>query len=854
MIATLVNSKLVGGFSQTVELPIYRMSWRHSPLFVFYLFSVVFSAQALTKDSWSTFYPHVDINNYRWSDNVKVLFQSIWLFAIHQQFSMDKWIFTQHCRQLKNASSWIIGKIHQVGHGYLVLLEKRVVLPSKKTTNQRHNFLDLVLLALLVILTLVCLTVPFSLTSQFLFVSILCASALSIRRSKGKLSKMLLIVLSLVVSTRYMWWRYSSTINWDNPLDLTCGLILLFAETYSWLILVLSYFQSIWPLNRTPVQLPSDSSRWPVVDLLIPTYNEPLDVVRATVLAALAIDWPEDKLNIYILDDGKRDEFKEFAEHANVGYIRRPTNEHAKAGNLNYALERIQGEFVAIFDCDHIPTRGFLQFTMGEFLQDNKLALIQTPHHFFSPDPFERNLHKFKKLPNEGNLFYGLVQDGNDTWNAAFFCGSCAVLRKTYLMEVGGIAIETVTEDSHTALKLHRKGYRSAYLREPLSAGLATENLSTHIGQRIRWARGMAQIFRLDNPLRGVGLNWRQKLCYTNAMMHFLSGIPRLIFMVAPLAFLIFDIRIIAAPALAILLFVMPHIIHANIANSAIQGNHRHSYWGEVYEAILAWYIAIPTTVALIAPWKGSFNVTKKGGLNDKTHFDWDISKPIIVLLILNMIGFVFAVSKLFFVSHFTVSAILINLFWVTYNLIILGVCLSVAFEEKQIRHTHRIDADYPISVMTQSGHSYVATLTDFSFGGVGFDVGPEVPLEHDEVIYVVLDKYGVEESFQCRVQFIHDGRIGVSLLPMSLEQEKHYIQCTFARSDTWSKWQHNYVSDRPIKSLISIIATSFMGVRKVIERSPRPIKKVYKRIELSSRTILSFRPVYTDGVHHETN
>ncbi len=134
-----------------------------------------------------------------------------------------------------------------------------------------------------------------------------------------------------------------------------------------------------------------------------------------------ASTWPKDKLNIYILDDGKRDSFRDFAQEVGVHYLRRPTNEHAKAGNINYALQRSQGEFVAIFDCDHIPARAFFQLTMGLFLKDPKLALIQTPHTtFFSPDPFERNLANFRDVPNEGNLFYGLIQDGNESVGCHF--------------------------------------------------------------------------------------------------------------------------------------------------------------------------------------------------------------------------------------------------------------------------------------------------------------------------------------------------------------------------------------------------------------------------------------------------
>ncbi|MGH8377167.1 MAG: glycosyltransferase, partial [Pseudomonas sp.] len=342
----------------------------------------------------------------------------------------------------------------------------------------------------------------------------------------------------------------TATLNWNHPLDLVCGLLLLAAESYSWVILIFGYIQTCWPLDRKPMQLPDDTSEWPTVDLLIPTYNEDLSVVRGTVYAALGIDWPQDKLNIYILDDGKRDEFRQFAAELGVGYIVRPNNNHAKAGNLNHALGHINGELIAIFDCDHVPVRSFLQLTTGWFLHDPKLALVQTPHHFLSPDPFERNLDMFHRRPNEGELFYGLVQDGNDMWNAAFFCGSCAVLRRTAVESIGGFAVETVTEDAHTALRLHRLGWNSAYLRIPQAAGLATESLSAHIGQRIRWARGMAQIFRTDNPLLGKGLTVFQRICYANAMMHFLVGLPRLIYLTAPLAFLLFHAYIIYAPAL----------------------------------------------------------------------------------------------------------------------------------------------------------------------------------------------------------------------------------------------------------------------------------------------------------------
>jgi len=196
-------------------------------------------------------------------------------------------------------------------------------------------------------------------------------------------------------------------------------------------VLMLGYFQTAWPLQRKPLPLPENRDEWPTVDVFIPTYNEPLSVVKPTIYAALAIDYPADKISIHVLDDGRRPEFKAFCEDVGVTWTIRTHNRHAKAGNINEALKITKGEYLAIFDCDHIPTRSFLQIGLGWFLRDKKLSMLQTPHHFFSPDPFERNLGTFRKVPNEGELFYGLVQDGNDLWNATFSAARAHCWRRT---------------------------------------------------------------------------------------------------------------------------------------------------------------------------------------------------------------------------------------------------------------------------------------------------------------------------------------------------------------------------------------------------------------------------------------
>ncbi len=278
--------------------------------------------------------------------------------------------------------------------------------------------------------------------------------------SKRRSVSVIMVVTSLLMSTRYMYFRLTQTLHFNSSIEAILGMGLFLAEVYIWVMLLLNYLQTVWPLKRGIVPLPDDMSKWPTVDIYIPSYNEPLEVVRDTVLAAQCIDYPKDKMKIYLLDDGKRSEFAVFAADVGVGYITRNDNKHAKAGNLNHALTLTQGELICVFDCDHVATRVFLQATVGGFLKDPMLALVQTPHYFYSPDPFERNLSVGRNIPNEGMLFYGPIQQGNDNWNATFFCGSCAVIRREALAQIGGFAVETVTEDAHTALKFQRLGSR----------------------------------------------------------------------------------------------------------------------------------------------------------------------------------------------------------------------------------------------------------------------------------------------------------------------------------------------------------------------------------------------------------
>ena len=678
----------------------------------------------------------------------------------------------------------------------------------------QNPILQLAVLLIALPVAWVTITTPLSEGEQLGFSLLAFAAALFFRAVPGRFVTQALIVLSVIASTRYLYWRLTETISFESWLSGFFGTGLFLAELYAWIVLVLGFFQTAWPLERKPSPLDADTETWPTVDILIPTYNEPLKVVKTTVYAAMAIDWPRHKINVCLLDDGQREEFKAFAEEAGVRYLTRSSRKHAKAGNLNAALKVTSGEYVAIFDCDHIPTRTFLQIAMGWFKRDPKLAMLQTPHHFFSPDPFEKNLGTFKKVPNEGELFYGLVQDGNDLWNATFFCGSCAVLKRSVLNEIGGIAVETVTEDAHTALKMHRLGYSTAYLAVPQAAGFATESLGAHVGQRIRWARGMAQIFRIDNPLFGRGLKLAQRLCYANAMLHFFYGLPRLVFLTAPLAFLLFGSNVIQASAITIALYALPHLLHANLTNSRMQGEFRHSFWAEVYESVLAWYILRPTLVAFINPKYGKFNVTAKGGLNDKEYFDWDISKPYIILMLLSIAGFVIGVIKLFWAQDSDVDTLILNLIWTAYNLMMLGASIAVANEARQVRLSHRVQMRLQAALRTTSGRSFMCTTSDYSDGGVGITLPSAVDVKVGDLVKLALKRGMDEYEFDAKVTMNRGLRLGLQFEPMSTQQSIDFVQCTFARADSWVVWGDKRKPDKPLSSFREVAVMGLSGFK----------------------------------------
>ena len=672
------------------------------------------------------------------------------------------------------------------------------------------KFLFYMLVLALAPVALLVIVTPMDSQKQYIFgllsIGILFLMGFSKRRSIS----VIMVVMSLLMSTRYMYFRLTQTLHFNSEIEAILGMGLFLAEVYIWVMLLLNYLQTVWPLKREIVPLPDDMSLWPTVDVYIPTYNEPLEVVRDTVLAAQCIDYPRDKIKIYLLDDGSRREFAVFAQDVGVGYITRTEHNHAKAGNLNHAMKITQGELICVFDCDHVATRIFLQATVGGFLKDPMLALVQTPHYFYSPDPFERNLSVGRNIPNEGMLFYGPIQQGNDNWNATFFCGSCAVIRRSALEEIGGFAVETVTEDAHTALKMQRRGWKSAFVDIPLAAGLATERLVLHVIQRTRWARGMTQIFRLDNPLFGRGLTFQQRLCYLSAMLYYQFAIPRVVFVTAPLAYLLFNLNIIHSSASLILGYALPHLFLAIYVGSRMNGRYRYSFWGEIYDIVLAFHLILPTLVTMVFPKRGKFNVTDKGGLLDVGYFDFSVVRPHLVVAFLLAVAVIAGIVRAFAHDFFTAdpSVIALNIGWGVYSLIFLLAAIAVARETRQTRKTIRIEVTIPVLIHYASGFVTRSQTADLSMGGCRISIVDDRHT-HDEIeeIELILESGAIAipaklvavDNHFIRVMFDED-------IPLSRRRE--LVCVVLSRADAWINPPRQ--QDNPFRSFVTILRCVF--------------------------------------------
>ena len=625
--------------------------------------------------------------------------------------------------------------------------------------------------------------------------------------------RVLFMLLGTYLTARYVFWRTFTTLTYYDLPSYIGSILLYLAELFGITLYLLSAFVNIHPLKRGVVPLPVDPARLPTVDILVPSYNEAPELLEVTLLSAVQIRYPRDKLRVYLLDDGgtvqKRNDpdpakaaaaferhqvLRAMCERIGAHYITREHNDHAKAGNLNAALKVTHGELFAVLDADHVPTVDFLEKTVGLFERDPKLFLVQTPHFFINPDPIEKQNSKiFGTMPRENDMFYGVIQHGLDFWHSTFFCGSAAILRREHVVAGGGISCGTITEDAETSLHMHRLGYTSAYIDRPMISGLQPETYTDFVVQRLRWAQGMVQMFVLSNPMLKNGLRFWQRLSYLSGSFFWFFGYARVIFLLAPAAYLLFGLRIYDANLREFMAYAIPHLVGAMLVSDYLFGRVRWAFVSEIYEIMQSLFSVPAIFRVLTNPHAPKFMVTPKGEQISEDFLS-KLAGPFYVLYIVTLVAVAAGVYR-YFNFPLERDTIYITMAWELLNLILLNTAIGALLESKQRRVNPRMRADMA-GHLTFEGHPALEChINDLSHRGALLIVpktsfAPVEQMARAELraYNAALEKFTTLNVKICNLRDIGDGRmaVGTDFDLRSQDEKAEAIALAHGDSERW--------------------------------------------------------------------
>ena len=531
-------------------------------------------------------------------------------------------------------------------------------------------------------------------------------------------------VIAWLYGLYWISWRWGSSLNHNA---LIFSIVLIVAETYG-LINSFLLIATVWKLKyRDSPPAPRNL----LVDVFITNFDEPLEVLRRTAIGARAIKYPH---RTFMLDDGKRDEVKAMADALGIGYIRREGNDHAKAGNLNNALKVTTGEFILQLDADHVPLPNILDRLLGYF-GDEKVAFVQSPQDFYNTDSFTHVVNEEgRSLWEENRIFFSLLQPGKDTWNAAFFCGSCGVLRRKAFEEIGGFSTKTVTEDMETSIVLHGRGWRSVYHGETLAYGLAPSSALAYHVQRLRWGQGSMQILRKLNPLFYPGLTVPQRLGYLTSTATYLDGFQKLIFYMAPVVFFLTGWLPVNVTNAQLITRLVPYVLLTIISFEMLSRGTGWILISERYNMAKFWtYIRACGGFFANKPLK--FNVTPKG----MGEVPFETYAPQLFLLILSVASVIWATFASYYglvnyhAPGWSSLAFWLNGFWIAWNIYFAGFVVLQSRASRQQRIDHRFIDAFPIMVdaTDAEGREYTELLAltqDLNPSGLAFRASFALP------------------------------------------------------------------------------------------------------------------------------
>ncbi|HEU4979169.1 MAG TPA: glycosyltransferase [Solirubrobacteraceae bacterium] len=341
----------------------------------------------------------------------------------------------------------------------------------------------------------------------------------------------------------------------------------------------------------------------PEVDVLVPVYDEPADVVEPTIAAAVALRGA--RVRVWLLDDGGSDEMRALAARNGACYIRRPRHDGAKAGNINNALAQTSAPYVAVLDCDHVPLPRFLDATLPQ-LEDPRVAFAQTPQCYANAGAGDVAAAAWSQQA----LFFGAIARGKDGRHAMFCCGTNVVFARAALEDAGGFPQDSLTEDFELSVRLHERGWRSVYVPEVLALGLGPEDMASYVSQQHRWARGC--LSALPRVLR-ARLPWRTRVQYLLSCSYFLTGWTVLAYMSFPVLRILTGAQPLASAAADQFLLHFAPYFGIALGMVALMGTGTYTFRAFALQSASFW-IHVHASLLTLLRRPGSFKVTPKRG------------------------------------------------------------------------------------------------------------------------------------------------------------------------------------------------------------------------------------------------
>lgn len=500
----------------------------------------------------------------------------------------------------------------------------------------------------------------------------------------------LLIIVDIIISTIYILWRGTVIPTNLGIVSFILGLILFVCEFIGFMNFM--NFQFIffgkYKIIRKDLSV-YNLDEAPLVDVLICTYNESLQLLEKTIIASTQMAYPKNKFKVYVCDDGRRDELKALCKKYGVNYITREDNKGAKAGNINNALKYIKGDLFLVLDADMIPKKEFLQKTIGYF-EDENLAFVQTPQCYYNKDMYQSNLKKY--IPNEQDFFMRDVQEARAYRGALLHVGTNAVFRRKFIDEIGGYPTCSITEDMAVGMLLQAKGYDSIFINKVLVLGLSASTFGELVKQRDRWCRGNIQVFKHYNPFILKGLTPAQRICYVDGVLYWFSNLIKMFYIIVPILFLSTGIHFVESGFAELLNMTIPYILVQIFIFRILSPKSRRYMWTHYYEMAMAPHLSLSIIKEMFG-FEVNFNVTSKDIEIDRGYYEYDVVKPHLLILILGLLS-LFIGLKLVEKGYIIKYAYYLNAFLNIFNLIGIMRSLRVAYQVKVSEDEDRASID----------------------------------------------------------------------------------------------------------------------------------------------------------------